>query len=208
LAEVKKIQNHGLQVQGGFIVGFDSDPLSIFKSQIDFIQKSGIVMAMVGVLMAPPETRLYKRLKKENRILPKGSGDNTDGSTNFIPKMGHETLTSGYKHVVDTIYAPKQYYERIKTFLMEYKPSDKGKFKVSLLQLIAWIRSIWVLGVQEKGRIHYWKLVVWTLLKKPKTFRLSMTLAVQGFHFRKVAEKVRVSLTSDIRRLEQAGKHN
>jgi len=206
LAAVKKIQNHGLQVQGGFIVGFDSDPLSIFKSQIDFIQKSGIVMAMVGVLMAPPETRLYKRLKKENRILPKGSGDNTDGSTNFIPKMGHETLTSGYKHVVDTIYAPKQYYERIKTFLMEYKPSDKGKFKVSLLQFIAWIRSTWVLGVQEKGRMHYWKLVVWTLLKKPKFFPLSMTLAAQGVHFRKVAQKVRVSLTSDIHELERVRK--
>jgi radical SAM superfamily enzyme YgiQ (UPF0313 family) len=208
LAAVKKIQNHGLQVQGGFIVGFDSDPLSIFKSQIDFIQKSGIVTAMVGVLMAPPETRLYKRLEKENRLLVGGTGDNTDGSTNFIPKMGYETLARGYKHVVDTIYAPKQYYERIRTFLREYKPSDKGKWKISLLHLIAWIRSIWVLGFQEKGRIHYWKLVFWTLLKKPKTYPLSMTLAVQGFHFRKVAQKVRVSLTSDIRKLEQAGKHN
>ena len=208
LASVKKIQHYGLQVQGGFIVGFDSDPLSIFKSQIDFIQKSGIVTAMVGVLMAPPETRLYKRLKKENRLLVGGTGDNTDGSTNFIPKMGYETLARGYKQVVDTIYAPKQYYERIKTFLREYKPANKGKFKISLVQFIAWLRSIWVLGVQEKGRIHYWKLVVWTLLKKPKTYPLSMTLAVQGFHFRKVAEKVRVSLTSDIRRLEQAGKRS
>jgi len=162
--------------------------------------------------MAPPGTRLYQRLKKENRLLPKGSGDNTDGSTNFIPKMGRETLTRGYKHVVDTIYAPKQYYERIKTFLREYKPGTKGKFKISLLHLIALIRSTWVLGIKEKGRMHYWKLVVWTLLKKPKTFPLSMTLAVQGFHFRKVAEKVRVSLTSDIRGLEQvrkpAGKHS
>jgi radical SAM superfamily enzyme YgiQ (UPF0313 family) len=206
LAAVKKIQNYGLQVQGGFIVGFDSDPLSIFKSQIEFIQNSGIVMAMVGVLMAPPGTRLYKRLKKENRLLPGGTGDNTDGSTNFIPKMGYEALARGYKHVVDTIYAPKQYYERITTFLREYKPSDKGKWNISLLHLIAWIRSMWVLGVQEKGRIHYWKLVFWTLLKKPKTYPLSMTLAVQGFHFRKVAQKVRVSLTSDIRELEQAGK--
>jgi radical SAM superfamily enzyme YgiQ (UPF0313 family) len=208
LASVKKIQNHGLQVQGGFIVGFDSDPLSIFKSQIDFIQKSGIVMAMVGVLMAPPGTSLYKRLKRENRLLPGGTGDNTDGSTNFIPKMGYETLAGGYKQIVDTIYAPKQYYERIKTFLREYKPSNKGKWKLSLIHFIAWLRSIWVLGVKEKGRIHYWKLFVWTLLKKPKTFPLSMTLAVQGFHFRKVAQKVRVSLTSDIRRLEQVGKHN
>jgi radical SAM superfamily enzyme YgiQ (UPF0313 family) len=208
LASVKKIQNYGMQVQGGFIVGFDSDPLSIFRSQIDFIQKSGIVTAMVGVLMAPPETRLYKRLKKENRILPKGSGDNTDGSTNFIPKMGREALTRGYEHVVDTIYAPKQYYERIKTFLKEYQPSNKGKFRVSLVHLIALIRTTWVLGIKEKGRMQYWKLVVWTLRKKPRTFPLSMTLAVQGFHFRKVAEKIRVSLTSDIHRLEQVGKRN
>jgi len=200
LASVKKIQNHGLQVQGGFIVGFDSDPLSIFKNQIDFIQKSGIVMAMVGVLMAPPGTSLYKRLKRENRLLSGGTGDNTDGSTNFIPKMGRETLTRGYKHVVDTIYAPRQYYERIKTFLREYKPGNKGKLKLSLVHLIALIRSTWVLGVKEKGRIDYWKFVVWTLLKKPKNFPLSITLAVQGFHFRKVAEKVRVSLASDIRR--------
>jgi len=208
LASVKKMQRYGLQVQGGFIVGFDSDPLSIFKSQIDFIQKSGIVTAMVGVLMAPPETRLYKRLKKENRLLVGGTGDNTDGSTNFIPKMGRETLARGYKHVVDTIYAPKQYYERIRTFLKEYKPRNKWKLKISLLYIAGWIRSIWVLGVKEKGRIHYWKLFVWTLLKKPKTFPLSMTLAVEGFHFRKVAEKVRVSLTSDIRRLEQVSKHS
>ena len=201
LASVKRMQNHGLQVQGGFIVGFDSDPISIFKSQIEFIQKSGIVMAMVGVLMAPPGTRLYQRLKKENRILPKGSGDNTDGSTNFIPRMGHERLTSGYRHVVDTIYAPKQYYERIKTFLSEYRPGNKGKFKISLIHLIALIRSTWVLGVKEKGRIDYWKFVVWTLLRKPKAFPLSMTLAVQGFHFRKVAEKVHASLASDIRGL-------
>jgi radical SAM superfamily enzyme YgiQ (UPF0313 family) len=193
-------------VQGGFIVGFDSDPISIFKSQIEFIQKSGIVTAMVGVLMAPPETRLYKRLKEENRILPKGTGDNTDGSTNFIPKMGRETLARGYKHVVDTIYAPKQYYERIRTFLKEYKPRDKAKLRLSLLYLVAWIRSVWVLGVKERGRIHYWKLFVWTVLRRPKSFPLSMTLAVQGFHFRKVAEKIRISLTGDIPGFDQAGK--
>jgi len=205
LASVKKIQGYGLEVQGGFIVGFDSDPVSIFKSQIDFIQKSGIVTAMVGVLVALPQTRLYRRLKRENRLLlgGTGTGDNTDGSTNFIPKMGYEALARGYKQIVDTIYAPKQYYERIKTFLREYKPGNKGKHKLSLIHLIALIRSIWVLGVQEKGRIHYWKLFVWTLLKKPKFFPLSIQLAIQGFHYRKVAGEIRVSLTSDIYGLER-----
>ncbi len=211
LAAVKRMQNYGLQVQGGFIVGFDSDPLSIFKSQIDFIQKSGIVTAMVGLLNAPPGTRLYKRLKRENRILSVGSGDNTDGSTNLIPKMGRERLIDGYKHVVDTIYAPKQHYERIRTFLREYRPGNRGKFRISLVHLIALIRSTWALGCKEKGRMHYWKLVVWTLLKRPRAFPLSIALAVQGFHFRKVAEKVRVSQSSDIGRLEQMresmGKH-
>jgi hypothetical protein len=126
--------------------------------------------------------------------------------------MGREPLAHGYRHVVNTIYSPKQYYERIKTFLKEYKPRNKGKSKISLLKLLALIRSTWALGFKEKGRIHYWKLVIWTLLRKPKTFSLSVTLAIQGFHFRKVAEKVRVSLASDTRKLEllkdHIGKHN
>jgi radical SAM superfamily enzyme YgiQ (UPF0313 family) len=203
LASVRRLQNYGLQVQGGFIVGFDSDPLSIFRSQIEFIQKSGIVTAMVGVLMAPPETRLYKRLKKENRILPRGSGDNTDGSTNFVPKMGREALASGYRLVVGTIYAPRQYYARIRTFLKEYRPGKKAGFKIYPLHLLALIRSVWALGFREEGRLHYWRLVFWTLLRRPRTFPLSMMLAIQGLHLRKVAEKVRVSLAADIRRLEQ-----
>ncbi len=206
LASVKKIQNHGFQVQGGFIVGFDSDPLSIFKSQISFIQKSGIVTAMVGVLMAPPETRLYKRLKKENRLLPGGTGDNTDGSTNFIPKMGRETLADGYKHILNTIYAPKPYYERVKTFLKEYKPKNKrkGKGNINPRYIGALIKSMWVLGIKEKGRWYYWRLFVWTLLRKPKSFPLSITFAIQGFHLRKVAKKIHVPPIEDIHELEQA----
>jgi len=62
---VKQLQRAGLQVQGGFIVGFDHDSPSIFQQQIDFIQKSGIVTAMVGLLQAPLGTRLYERLQKE-----------------------------------------------------------------------------------------------------------------------------------------------
>ncbi len=192
LASVKKLQNHGFQVQGGFIVGFDSDPLSIFKSQINFIQQSGIVTAMVGVLMAPPKTALYKRLKKENRLLIGGTGDNTDGSTNFIPIMGRERLATGYRHVLSTIYSPKPYYERIKTFLEEYKPQKVKKGSIKLERIQALFKSIWVLGIKGKGRVYYWRLFIWTLLNKPESFSLSITFAIQGFHFSKVAEKILV----------------
>jgi hypothetical protein len=178
-----------LEVQGGFIVGFDSDPLSIFKSQISFIQKSGIVTAMVGLLNAPRGTKLYQRLKQENRLLKGFSGDNTDCSLNFVPKMNYETLINGYKHILDTIYSPRQFYERVKTFLNEYKPRGKRKGKLQFYQVRAFIKSMWLLGVREKGRRYYWKLFVSTLLRRPRSFPVSISLGVFGYHFRKVVEK-------------------
>ena len=188
-ASVKKIQNYGLEVQGGFIVGFDSDPLSIFKSQINFIQRSGIVTAMVGLLNAPRGTRLYQRLKQENRLIMGISGDNTDCSINFIPKMDYEILMNGYKHILNTIYSPKQFYERVKIFLKEYNPQGKRGGKIEFNHLKGLVKSMWILGVEEKGRQYFWRLFVSTLLKSPRTFPLSISLAVYGFHFRKVVEK-------------------
>jgi len=190
VASVKKIQNHGLEVQGGFIIGFDSDPISIFRSQINFIQKTGIVTAMVGLLNAPRGTRLYRRLQKENRLLEHFSGDNTDFSINFIPKMNYETLINGYKHVLSTIYSPKHYYERVRTFLKEYKPQKvKGMSQLRFYHITGFIKSMWFLGVKEKGRRYYWRLFASTLLRRPRSFPLSISLAVYGFHFRKIAEK-------------------
>jgi len=188
VASVKKIQNHGLQVQGGFILGFDSDPVSIFRSQINFIQKSGIVTAMVGLLNAPPGTRLYQRLKKENRLLETTiSGDNTDCSMNFIPKMDRETLINGYQHIMSTIYSPKQFYKRTRVFLKEYRPrKTKRVSQLQFWHLRAFIRSMWFLGVKERGRRQYWRFFVSTLLRHPRSFPLSMALAVYGFHFRTV----------------------
>ena len=208
VASVKKIQNHGFEVQGGFIVGFDSDPLSIFKSQISFIQKSGIVTAMVGLLNAPAGTRLYQRLKEENRLLEGFTGDNTDCSLNFIPKMNYETLINGYKHVLDTIYSPKDFYERVKTFLKEYRPRRKRWDRIRFDHIRAFIRSVWVLGVKERGRRYYWKLFISTLLKYPRAFPLSVSLAVYGYHFRKVVEKfikTPIESTLGVRATEKSG---
>jgi len=189
VASVKKIQNYGLEVQGGFIVGFDSDPLSIFRNQINFIQKSGIVTAMVGLLNAPPGTRLYRRLKKEDRLTKAFTGNNTDCSLNFMPKMNPETLIKGYQHILDTIYSPGNYYERVKTFLREYKPRGKIASRLQSHHIRAFVKSIWFLGIREKGRRYYWKLVLSTLLKQPRKFPLSISLSVYGYHFRKVVKK-------------------
>ena len=189
VASVKNIQKNGLQVQGGFIVGFDSDPLSIFEKQINFIQKSGIVTAMVGLLNAPRGTRLYLRLKNENRLIKSISGSNTDFSLNFIPKMNVEILLNGYKKILKTIYSPKYYYKRVITFLKTYKPEPiKKKINFKLSHLNAFFKSIWFLGIRGKERVQYWKLITWTVVRRPRFLHIAVTLAIYGFHFRKVVE--------------------
>jgi radical SAM superfamily enzyme YgiQ (UPF0313 family) len=189
LASVRKIQKAGLEVQGGFIVGFDNDPLTIFDTQIKFIQKSGVVTAMVGILIALPQTQLYERLKKECRLLKETSGNNTDFATNFIPKMDYELLISGYKKILSTIYAPRHYYERIRTFLKEYIPPQKKLFHFRFDHITAIIRSIIFLGIIGKERFHYWRLMFWTIFSRPRLLPQAITLSIYGFHFRKVFEK-------------------
>jgi len=185
--DVKRIHQAGLMVQAGFIVGFDNDAPSIFQRQIDFIQKSGIVTAMVGLLQAPPGTRLYERLKREGRLLNRMSGDNVDGSTNIIPKMDLTMLREGYKTILEHIYSPEHYYERIKTFLREYTP-PKFKPPQDFQRIMAFIRSTYRLGLLGKERMHYWRLLAWTYFHRPELFPLAITLAIYGYHFRRVCE--------------------
>jgi radical SAM superfamily enzyme YgiQ (UPF0313 family) len=183
---VKRIQQSGLQVQGGFIVGFDSDTPSIFQRQIDFIQKSGIVTAMVGLLQAPAGTKLYQRLKNEGRLAG-FSTSNDDGTTNIIPRMELKALCDGYKKILCHIYAPKHYYERIKTFLQEYQDA-KIKIPLDFQRCMAFVRSFIRLGILGKERFQYWKLVLWTIRKRPSMLPLAITLAIYGHHFRKICE--------------------
>lgn len=187
---VKRIQKHGMQVLGGYIVGFDSDLESIFEDQIKFIQKSGVPVAMVGILSALPKTRLYKRLREEKRLLEDTSGNNTDGSLNFIPKMRKEDLVNGYLRIIQTIYSPKNYYERIITFLEEYRPAKTKQKKIDFIQLRAFFQSVWCLGITGDSKRYYWKFMAKVILKYPRTLPEVVGLTVRGIHFRKVVESI------------------
>jgi radical SAM superfamily enzyme YgiQ (UPF0313 family) len=187
LEDVKKIHRSGIQVMGGFIVGFDNDTPSIFQRQIDFIQKSSIVSAMVGMLQAPPGTRLFDRLLKEKRVRSEFSGDNVDGGTNIIPSMGLEQLAAGYRAIMQQIYSPGKYYQRVRNVIRELKtpcakiPTDWSRFK-------AFFRAGLRLGVLGKERFQYWRLMMWTLMRRPRLLPLAVTLAIYWYHFRKITE--------------------
>ncbi|MGV8057742.1 MAG: B12-binding domain-containing radical SAM protein [Smithellaceae bacterium] len=192
-AAIKKLQAAGLQVFGGYIVGFDNDDESIFARQIKFIQETGVVTAMVGLLNALPNTRLWHRLKKENRLDDNSSGDNTDGSINFIPRMDKTKLIEGYNKLVKTLYSPRHYYQRINEFLKTYKPIPIGRNnKYSYQRLKAFIISIFYIGILGNGvsQWYYWKLMVKSLIFYRQSFAEAMTLMVYGYHFRKMAKKL------------------
>ena len=179
-----------MQVQAGFIVGFDSDKPGVFDRMINLIQDSGIVLAMVGLLNAPRGTSLYKKMMKENRLTDPPSGDNMDCSMNFIPKMDMPLLLEGYHKVLDTIYSEKYYYKRIKNFLENYNFKDDIIPKMQYSGLKAIIRSTWWIGIVGKGKLHYWKLIFWSL-RKPQRLPLAIRYSIYGFHFRKILEKIK-----------------
>lgn len=190
LASVRTIQEHGLQVQGGFIVGFDSDPPSVFETQIRFIQESGIVTAMVGLLTALRGTRLYHRLNEEGRLLRNATGNNVTTALNFIPRMKMETLIEGYRSILTTIYSPRLYSQRVIGFLKRYRPISRQHLDIRSIRFGALAKSVFILGLLDRGRRHFWKLFLWSLIRRPRQFPLAITFAIYGFHFRKVAESI------------------
>ena len=186
LACIETIQAHGMEVQGGFILGFDSDPETIFDTLIRFIQQSRIVVAMVGLLNAPRGTRLYRRMEKEHRLISDFSGDNTDYSMNFTPKMARDKLVSGYRKVVGSIYGPESYYRRVMRYLDTECEQPKKPVRVTPADIASFIKSIFRLGIAGEERRWFWRLVLHTLRHNPSQLPKAVTYAVYGHHFRKV----------------------
>lgn len=184
--KVRILQNNGFQVQAGFIVGFDTDTPKTFDNMIKFIQSSGIVTAMVGLLTALPETQLFKRLNKAGRILKIPTGNNTDFTMNFIPTMNVDTLIAGYKTVLSSIFSPKNYYERVKTHLQEYRKYAKNPSLPFVIKVRALLGAVWMLGIREKGKRHFWKLCLWTTFFRPGLFTEAISLSINGYHYRRV----------------------
>jgi radical SAM superfamily enzyme YgiQ (UPF0313 family) len=185
---VNTIQRFGMEVYAGFIVGFDNDPPDIFQRQIDFIQKSGIITAMVGLLNAPRLSKLYKRLQTEGRIIDKFTGDNTDYSINFVPVMDKNELMKGYQKIIHSIYSSKAYYDRVLTFLKQYNPPSAQPMQFS--RVMAFLKSVIYIGILKRHRIYFWKIVLWSIFNKPKTFPLAVTYTIYGYHFRRVFRDV------------------
>ena len=190
LDSVHKIQSYGMEVMAGFIVGFDNDPDDIFDRQMDFIRESGIPLAMVGLLSALPDTQLWRRLEKEGRLLDVCSGNNTDCTVNFVPKMNLNRLVEGYKTILRNIYSPKEYYRRALDCLSRFHIDRIEPRQSSLIKdLTAFYKIIMTLGIRDRSRLDFWSYFYKLLRYYPRDFAHGLTLAAMGYHFRQITER-------------------
>jgi radical SAM superfamily enzyme YgiQ (UPF0313 family) len=188
LESVQHIQRYGIEVMAGFIVGFDNDPDDVFDRQVEFIDQSAIPLAMVGLLQALPGTQLYRRLIKEGRLVTEGSGDNMETRLNFIPKMDPLRLIEGYRSILKRIYEREAYYDRVRRFLSHYHPANHVRHQVS--DYLAFARSLLKQGVLGRQRSSYWKFIYDAATRYRHAFGTAITLAIMGYHFEKITEKV------------------
>ncbi len=188
IRNINVIQNHGMHVMAGFIVGFDSDSTDIFDQMISFIQESGIVTAMVGLLQAPFGTRLYERLMGEGRIIREMSGDNADGTTNIATKIHPDALKNGYFRIMESIYSPELLYPRIKTFLRQFQPVQQ-RINLRFNEVQAFLRTIIRMGLNFKEARYYWNLFFWTLSHDIRKIPMAITLVIYGYHFRTITNQ-------------------
>jgi len=192
---VRKIQSRGIEVTGGFIIGFDSDPLDIADHQIRFIEELAVPTAMVGLLTALPGTRLYDRLVREGRLLNTPSGNNThDLDMNFIPRQPMERLIQSYRKLLEQIYKPKAYFRRCLEFLNrlpeKVRHSDtfrSGSF--SLRNVAILLRSFFKQTFSWYG-FSYLSYILRAFIRHPDKIEQIVSFAVQGHHLLKLTRKI------------------
>jgi len=192
VAAIKTIQQYGIEVAGGFILGFDADPPTIFADQEQLIEEAAIPVAMVGLLAAPPGTRLYDRLAAEGRITGQSDGDSTmnlDGF-NIVPKMGRGALIAGYRRLVARLYESEPYYQRVLRMLEQLGPNPHFPARLPRLwEVMTVVKIFWGLGLREPDRRIFWRFFLRVLRECPQHFSKALSLSVEGHHFRTLSRR-------------------
>jgi radical SAM superfamily enzyme YgiQ (UPF0313 family) len=208
LESIRFIQQHGLWVSGGFIVGFDSDPPDIFDRQIEFVERAAIPWAMTGLLQAPPTTPLYDRMKREGRLVPESSEPSNFSAPNFRTVLPLPELLAGTKRMLLTLYDPRRFYERVCDSLerLQFQPEQRAPALSFLYLLRVFFKSMWRQGVLSGYRRAYWRflgrlMIRWGL--DPQKRRLGFELALSGHHFIRYARHVAETLEAEGRRAIQ-----
>ena len=189
VSRVHRVLEHGLDVWGGFIVGFDNDGSDIFDRQIEVIEKAAIPFAMVGVLQALPNTPLESRLREGGRLRPLPMADQF-GRTNFRTVLPESELINGYKRILETIYKPERYLGRVITMMRLKKQTPLLGGRVRPRHLVWVARALLTQGLLASYRRDYWRFLGEVWRWKPSRLGEAFFQAAAGHHFIEYTRRV------------------
>ena len=190
LGAVRRIYAAGVDILGGFIVGFDRDTPAAFEKQRRFILDSGIMVAMVGLLTALPKTPLYERLKREGRLVERADhGDNTRARTNIVPKsMSVAQLTAGYQRLYARLLTDGAIAERIRNKLAHFGASAR-LVRETPLEAAGILWRLLARGIARGGPRRAWHFLRSLPLVRPHLVPLAVNDWIAGLAMRDYAER-------------------
>lgn len=206
---VKKISSYGMIVNAGFILGFDRETERSAEAMIGCIQEAGICMAMVGLLTALPNTQLTRRLGREGRLIAHGMHvadepleiDQTTSGLNYVTIRPRQEILRDYLKIIEAIYSPERYYERIGSTVRSLYPANKfhPSFGRKLRMVRSFCRLAWKVGFSRLAPL-FWRLLLTTLFTKPPCLETAVNLSAMFIHFSKQSAFLRKLF---LRRIEE-----
>jgi radical SAM superfamily enzyme YgiQ (UPF0313 family) len=184
--KIRALQNHGLEVQAGMIVGLDTDPDDIAERMVQFLQDAGITVVMVGILGVLRDTPDYTRFRRAGRLNEsaryKGDSGIFSRTLSFVPLIDPQEIFERHRSIVTAVNSPALFFERCLTSFRHQRERPPTRKRVGFNEIRALGRSLWHDGVTGSYRREYWRFLGSTLRNHPHRFADAVSLTVQGRH--------------------------
>ncbi len=214
---VHHVYRHGISISAGFILGFDNEKPGTADAMITCIEETGIMLAMVGLLSALPNTQLTRRLMREGRmisasheLLPPSEGvyrlenvenaDNTTGGVNFVTTRDRIDVYDDYRRVVTAVYDPGRYMRRVMrtTRMLMPERRQKPSFAEWKKMAKALIRIAWWMTQNPKTRWHYWENTIRSVFMGLARFEFCQSHMAAFMHLGNQTSRVQSDMQTNI----------
>ena len=210
LDNIAVLHKKGFIIVGGFIVGFDSDTVETFQRQTDLIQNSGILLATVNMLKAPPGTPLFQRMQQEGRLVTGFSFE--ESQTNIVPLMSARTMYSEFLRMIQQLYGPEFGVQRARKWLQEFNHLPAVVTDIPALNTLEYLpvlfRAIYHIGIKYSGRKHFWGLLWWTFKNRPRLLDWAFVESIFIYQLNHLLEEHSRTLLNQLALLDQQSEKN
>ncbi len=209
--DLHRIYRYGMVVNGGFILGFDGETSDSARRMTEIIERGKIVMPMVGLLFALPNTQLTRRLREEHRLLDdtgrlkeareQTEVDQTTSGLNFIPQRPEAEILGDLLHVLNGAYSTRNYFDRCLSLSQvlrsryRFRPSLGRKVRYAM----AFLKTVVKLGLPPSTAYYYWRNLLALLFTRVSALETVVNLMAMYLHFDQQTEFVSQVMSAKIK---------